>query len=88
MATLTGQQPELAPVDDIGDGVLALCFERLPLEEQALTIGCLSQAWGLWAAPRREALRFEVARRQDAAGLWYHYYQRAESCVCMPRWQV
>ena len=73
------QQQEQQPVPVLGGSadLLEACFARLPLADQALTVGCLSQAWQLWAAPRFEALRRGMARatanRRPAGDIpgWY-----------------
>ena len=52
------QQPAIDA--EAADLVARICFERLPLAQQALTVGCLSRAWRLWATPLREALRREI----------------------------
>ena len=45
----------------VSPDLLAACFARLPLLEQVVTVGCLSHAWKLWAAPRGKAMRRERA---------------------------
>ena len=63
MPPVTEQQEEAQPAHQVGGSadLLAACFARLPLAEQAVTVGCLSHAWKQWAAPRREELMREVA---------------------------